>query len=317
MDYCLETLSYPSSDGAGNIAAYIYRPLGKEYKGILQIVHGMAEYFLRYEPFCDFMAKEGFIVCGNDHLGHGSTAEFEGTLGYTAEKDGKDILASDVHRLTEIVREKFPGLRHVLLGHSMGSLIARYCLTLFEDMTDSCILMGTVGPGNPAKLGKLAANINKGIHGGFHRSNLLQALAFGSYTKKLGKDEARHAWISTDRAECDKYGEDPLCGFNFTSQGYYDLFDLVDTVNSKGWAKSILDKEMPILLVSGREDPCGDYGRGVVKVCEMLLAADVPNVRCKIYPNSRHEILNDVERNAVYADMLSWVSQVCAEERDA
>ncbi len=312
MEYWLKNISYPSSNGTDDISAYIYAPIGDdaECKGIVQIVHGMAEYFLRYEPFCVFLARQGYVVCGNDHLGHGSTADHEEALGYTAEKDGKDILASDVNRLSEIVKEEYPGIPHILLGHSMGSLIARYCISIFPDITDSCIIMGTVGPGNPAKLGRLTAKLNMSIFGGYHRSNLLQTLALGTYTKGLGRDEPKHAWISSDVDVIAKYGEDPLCGFNFTSQGYYDLFDLVDAVNRAGWADTV-DKSLPILLVSGRQDPCGDYGRGVVKVCEMLLAADVKNVRCKIYPNSRHEILNDIERKEVYSDIFSWVSQIC------
>ncbi len=317
MDYGFYSIDYASANGTSTVAAYVFSPADGKYKGILQIVHGMAEYFLRYKPFCEYMVSKGYVVCGNDHIGHGKSVYSDGDLGYTAEKDGKDILASDVNRLSEIIKEKFPGVPHVLLGHSMGSLISRYCLTVFGDITDSCIIMGTVGPGNPAKLGKLAANINKKFFGGYNKSKLLQTLALGQYTKVLEKGEASHAWISTDKEECDKYGEDPLCGFNFTSQGYYDLFDLVDTVNGKNWAESIINKEMPILLLSGRRDPCGDEGRGVLKVCEMLIKGDVSNVRCKIYSNSRHEILNDCERESVYEDVYSWVSQICEGEENA
>lgn len=320
MDYCLEKFTYPSADGSSDIAAYIYLPFTDEYKGILQIVHGMSEYFLRYETFCEFMAAKGYIVCGNDHLGHGYTAECDSALGYTAEKDGVDILASDVNTLSVIVKERFSELPHILIGHSMGSLIARYCIAVYPDITDSCIIVGTIGPGNPVKLGKLVAKANKAIFGGYNRSKFIKKMIFGSYNKPFPKEEGTSAWVCSDQETLLKYKDDPLAGFTFTAQGYYDLFDLIEIVNTKKWAQSI-DKEFPILLLSGRQDPCGDCGRGVVKVCEMLVAEGLTNVRCKIYPNSRHEILNDVEKKAVYADISSWVEGICeavlAEKKDA
>lgn len=312
MDQICERISYPSADGINEIAAYAYAPGDGRVRGIVQIVHGMSEYFLRYRPLCEFLTVNGFVVCGNDHLGHGDTATDEDELGFIAERDGADFLASDVNTLSELIKVRYPGVPHILLGHSMGSLIARYCIAIYPDITDSAILMGTVGPGNPAALGKLAARINARLFGPYNRSKAIYALAFGSYNKGLPKEDGRIGWISGDADVRREYEQDPNSGFVFTASGYYDLFDLLTRVNKREWAESI-DKSLPILLVSGRKDPCGDYGRGVVKVCEMLISAGVENTRIKIYPNSRHEILNDVERDEVFADILSWAMGICDE----
>ncbi len=310
MEYRLDEFTYPSSDGVTDIAGYAYIPFDDNYKGIVQIVHGMSEYFLRYEPFCEYLVNNGYIVCGNDHLGHGYTATCPSGLGYIAESDGADMLASDVYMLSEIIKERFPKLPHVLLGHSMGSFIARYCISLYPEMTDSCIIMGTAGPGNPAKLGKIVALINKKMRGEYNRSGLINAMAFGSYNKTFPKDEGQFAWLTSVSEEREKYENDPLAGFPFTASGFRDLFDLIDKVNNRGWAAKI-NKTLPVLLVSGLHDPVGDYGRGVVKVCEMLAAEGVENLRCKIYKDSRHEILNDVERKTVYEDLFAWIDGIC------
>lgn len=311
MGYSFEQFRYPSSDGVSEIAAYLFIPDG-EVKGILQIAHGMSEHFMRYRPFCEFMTEHGFVVCGNDHLGHGDTAPDEESLGYIAEKDGADILAADVYSLAEQIKERFKA-PHVLLGHSMGSLIARYCLALYPDITDSCIIMATVGPGAPTGVAKAVANINKGLFGGYNRSRFLKKMALGGYNRKFSKEEGSNAWVRSN-GDPQNTRDDARVGFTFTAQGYYDLFDLLGKVSTRKWADAV-SKELPILLVAGREDPVGDYGRGVVKVCEMLLASGVDRVRCKIYPKSRHEILSDVEKNAVYADMLSWTEGVCESVR--
>ena len=312
MNCIFERIFYPSADGLHEIAAYVARPEDGRVRGIVQIVHGMSEYFLRYRSLCEFLATNGFAVCGNDHLGHGETATDEEELGFIAEKDGADILASDVNALSELIKERYPHVPHILLGHSMGSLIARYCVAVYPDITDSAIIMGTVGPGNPVTLAKLVSKLNGKLFGAYNRSSLIDKLAFGSYNKGFPKEDGKKGWISSDADVRREYEEDPNSGFLFTASGYYDLFDLTARVNKKEWAESI-DKSLPILLVSGRQDPCGDYGRGVVKVCEMLIGAGVENTRIKIYPNSRHEILNDVEKDEVFGDILSWVMGVCEE----
>lgn len=310
IEYVPERFTYRSADGVSNIAAYAYIPEGGSYRGIVQIVHGMSEYFLRYSAFCEFLCSKGFIVCGNDHIGHGYTSSSEEELGYTAEKDGAEILASDVYMLSTIIKERFPRLPHILLGHSMGSLIARYCISVYHDITDSCIIMGTVGPGNPARLAKMLASMNARIFGEYNRSKFIKKLAFGSYNKKFKDDGSESAWISSIDSVVDAYDRDPLAGFTFTARAYYDMFDLLARVSTRKWAESI-DKDLPIFVVFGKNDPVGDYGRGSLKLCEMLYAAGLKNMRYRVYPQSRHEILCDIEKDRVYDGLYSWISGIC------
>lgn len=312
IEYSLEKFSYASSDGVSEVAAYAYVPLEKEYRGIVQIVHGMSEYFLRYDEFCSFLAESGFIVCGNDHIGHGYTAVCASELGYTAERDGADIMASDVNMLAGLMKERFPKLPHILLGHSMGSLIARYCISVYPDITDSCIIMGTVGPDSPAKLAKMLAGLNAKLFGEHNRSKFIKSLAFGSYNKSFKNEESESAWLCSVKSVVDRYDGDSLAGFTFTARGYHTLFDLLSRVSTREWAESI-DKELPIFVVFGKNDPVGDYGRGVLKVCEMLYAAGAKNMRYKVYPKSRHEILNDVEKDEVYGDLYNWICGICSQ----
>ena len=298
----------PSADGVHTLRGIVYLP--EEPKGILQITHGMAEHIARYDAFMTYLAENGWIACGHDHLGHGKTAQSKEELGFFAEKNGDLLVCEDTLAFGKAVRDDFPSLPLILLGHSMGSLIARYCISVYHDITDSCIIMGTVGPGNPARLAKMLASMNARIFGEYNRSRFIKKLAFGSYNKKFKDDGSESAWISSIDSVVDAYDRDPLAGFTFTARAYYDMFDLLARVSTRKWAESI-DKDLPIFVVFGKNDPVGDYGRGSLKLCEMLYAAGLKNMRYRVYPQSRHEILCDIEKDRVYDGLYSWISGIC------
>ncbi len=303
--YTLERGGFPSSDGINNIAYYVFVPK-KSPRAILQISHGMCEHIMRYEEFADFLCSEGFAVCGNDHIGHGNTAPDDASLGYTG-KGGADTMVNDLHKMSEIIKVKYPSIPLVLLGHSMGSFVARLYLATYTDSADAAIISGTGGPESPTAMGKLLARLNILLCGERNRSKLIDNIAFGSYAKKYPKGSSEYFWITRDSEILEKYANDKFCTFKFTARGYYDLFDLLGRVSEKSWANK-LRRDLPILMVSGDMDPVGNYGKGVMTVYNRLRAAGMSDVTLKLYPDGHHEMLNEVNRDEVYGDILAWLA---------
>ena len=304
--YTLKKGSFLSADGTNRVAYYIFVPY-KTPTAILQISHGMSEHIMRYEPFADFLCECGVVVCGNDHLGHGNTAADDASLGYIAPRGGADLMVADLKKMTELIRAEYESFPHILFGHSMGSFLAREYLATYKDATDAAIISGTAGPESPTGAGKLAARLNGKLFGERNRSEFIYKLAFGSYSKKYPKGSSEYLWLSRDEATQKAYAEDKFCGFRFTASAYCDLFDVLGRVSSKKWAKKI-NKNTPILMISGDMDPVGNYGKGVMEVYRRLKAADVRDVTLKLYADGHHEMLNEINRYDVFYDILAWLN---------
>ena len=305
--YTLEQSSFLSHDGKSRVAYYIFIPQSTALKGIIQISHGMCEYIMRYEPFAREMCKKGFVVCGNDHIGHGNTAPSPDMLGYTAISDGASIMVRDVRMLSGIIRNRFPKLPLFLLGHSMGSFVARLYIERYGNELAGAIISGTGGPESPTAIGKLLAKGIIKFKGEMHRSKLLNKLAFGSYNKKF-KENDEHAWLTRDKEIREKYAADELCSFKFTARGFYDLFDMLGPVSTKEWAKS-LPRELPVLIISGECDPVGNYGKGVTKVYKRMDKAGMEDVTFRLYHGARHELLNETGRDEIIEHTLDWLEE--------
>ncbi|MBO4468142.1 MAG: alpha/beta hydrolase [Clostridia bacterium] len=300
-----EEFNVRSSDNIHDLAGIIYVPEG-EPKGIFQIVHGMTEHIGRYDRFMTFMANNGYIVCGHDHLGHGRTAK-SGEYGFFAEKKGYQRVVDDVALFGDAVREKFSkDLPYFLMGHSMGSFIARLTAAQY-DRQDKLIVMGTGGPNKISGAGLCFIRLLKLFKGKRNYSTILDKVGFGSYNEHFIGENDPKSWISSIPEERHKTNDDVCCNFKFTLSAMEDLMMLNRLSNKKKWANS-LNKNKPVLLVSGTEDPVGDYGEGVKKVCEMLKAAGVP-VTMKLYKNARHEILNDISMDEVNKDILEFIEK--------
>lgn len=297
--------SFKSSFSGGEVAYSVRRP-DVDARGIVQICHGMNEYADRYDDFAGFLAARGFVVCGHDHAGHGVTAASDADLGFIPRRGGAEGLADDTHIMTNIIKQKFPGLPLILLGR-MGSFISRIYITKYGDELAGVILSGTAGPGQPAAMGRLLSRVvGIGSHGR-RRSTLIDKIAFGSYNKRFGDGAAKFAWLSRDEDIVEKYSHDKYCSsFIFTTDAFYVLFDMLSQVSSKKWASSV-PAELPMLLASGSDDPVGNYGKGVREVYRRLLEAGVRDVTIKVYDGMRHEILNELGRRQVYTDMLGWI----------
>jgi alpha-beta hydrolase superfamily lysophospholipase len=279
-------------------------------RAIIQIAHGMAEHSARYDDFARFLTGKGFLVCMNDHAGHGAHADRTGTLGYFADSDGPEFVTQDMQSLFDAVTARdprFPSLPKFLLGHSMGSFLARKYITKYGAELAGCILSGTMGSNPALAVGKTLAAIQVKVKGPKSPGKLLSQIAFGSSNKRIENPVSGNAWLSTVDEVCRVYDDDPYCGFQFTALGFYDLFSIMQEITASGWAASV-PKTLPIYIFSGGEDPVGAYGKGVEEVYDRLKKTGHEDLTLKIYPGGRHEMLNEVNHEEVYEDVLAWIN---------
>ena len=299
----------PSSDGIHTLQGRVYLPDTKP-RGFFHIVHGMTEHIGRYDRFMTDMAKAGYICFGFDNLGHGYTAGTK-ELGFIAERKGYDLLARDVERFSGAVIKKYGAedetLPYYLMGHSMGSFITRFAVSKYVK-PKKFIFMGTGGKNPAADAGLLIIAFIKLLFGKRHISPLVDKLAFGSYNKRFGggTENDPSPWLTNDGEERKKYYADPFCTFKFTVSAMGDLIRLNKLTNSKKWYKE-MPKDLPVLLVSGEDDPVGDYGKGVLQVAVGLQKCGI-DAKCILYPNTRHEILNDSTYDTVKNDILKFLN---------
>ena len=297
-----------SSDHQTELTYTTYLPQSGEPSAILQVSHGMCEYFERYRPLAEYFCARGIAVCGHDHLGHGTAAQENGTLGFFAEKNGWRIVPEDVHRLTVRIKELLPEKPVFLLGHSMGSFVVRNVLTKYGTDYAGTVIMGTSGKNPMARLAIPIASIIKWMKGGTYRSRFLKDAGFSGFNNRFPDDSSENAWITGDKAHRDRYDADPLCTFTFTVSAYLDLYRMLTAVSSEKWARS-LPKDLPVLLISGADDPLGKYGEGVRQVYHWLKGAGMRDVSIELVEKGRHEILNDFCRSAVLNSLYAFIGR--------
>ena len=304
-----EEFTIDSRDGVHKLYSVKYLPDG-EPKAIVQIVHGMSEYMGRYEEFAKYLVNQGYLVTGEDHLGHGLSVPQGETYGYFCSMDPATVLVRDVHRLKKTVQAQYPGVPFVILGHSMGSYILRNYLCRYGTGIQAAIVMGT-GMENKAAVdfARCLTKMMRVIYGEKHLSRTLDKLVMGSYNKKIEAPRTDSDWLSRDEEVVNKYRIDPLCGFPFTVNGYETLFELCSRLfKQENLAK--LPAELPTLVISGGQDPVGAYGEGVQRAFESMKDAGMQKLELKIYPEDRHEILNELDREQVYVDIVKWIQTV-------
>lgn len=302
------TLFFPSKDGIHTIYATKWQSDDISPIAILQLIHGMAEHIGRYDEFACHMAQKGYIVVGDDHLGHGKSAKEYGDYGYFCEKNADSVLVSDEHRLKEVMQKKEKELPYFMLGHSMGSLILRNYLIQYGQEIDGAILCGTPNNGS-VKVGmaRIISGLLKLCGKSREKSAFLDRLVFGSYNKRTEKRTC-FDWTNIDEKVVDEYMNDPQCGFLFTVNGFDTMFQLSANVNKMSLLKRI-PKDLPILLIAGKEDPVGNYGKGVAHVYRQYRQLGIADVELKLYDNSRHEILLEPEKDLVFADICNWLQK--------
>lgn len=298
--------TFPSALQGRDIFAYRWTNSEKKCRGIVQIIHGMQEHILRYEEVAAYLAERGFAVYGCDQLGHGRTAKRDTDFGYFGAEDGWENLLDDQRTLMELAKKEYVSLPFILMGHSMGSFVARELTAEYGKELDMAIFLGTSGGSRFLNIGLCHAVAMAERKGPDTEAERLEHFAFGSYNKKIRPNRTRHDWLSSVSEEVNNFIMDPLCGRPFTYGGYRDMFTLLQRVSARDWAYRI-PSTLPILLMAGKNDPVGDYGRGVREVAKRLLEADCHYVSLRLYAGMRHELFHESRRIEVFADLYQWI----------
>lgn len=295
-----------STDGVNTLHTVVWEPEGKP-RAILQISHGMIEHIERYDDFAGYLNSNGIAVVGNDHLGHGKTAGSPDDYGYFGAEASATVV-SDLFKVTGYAKERFGSdVPYFLLGHSMGSFMARRYLIEHGGALDGAIICGT-GYQPPAVLAiasAIAACIGA-VKGDRYRPESLKKMAFGSYNKRIPDAKSPNSWLSRDDEVVKRYDSDPMCTFSFTADGYRTLFGVLKFIQKKKNYGRI-PKDLPVFMVAGEEDPVGNYGKGVEKVFRAYSDIGIEDISLKLYPNDRHEILNEPDKEDIYSDILLWL----------
>ena len=273
-------------------------------KAIVQIAHGLAEHSSRYARFARRLTDHGYAVYGSDHRGHGQTSSTRGSF---ADRDGWQTVIDDLHAVTARARHEQQGLPVFLLGHSMGSFISRGYAAQYGSELAGLVLSGTAGgAGAIGRVGVFLAATQARLRGHTHTSGLMNKLSFGQYNAAFKPTRTDFDWLSRDPAEVDAYINDPDCGFVFSAGGFADLLRGLSTVNDER-VVALIPKDLPVHLASGDKDPVGANGKGVEQVAAQLRRVGVRDVTLKLWPEARHEILNETNRDEVEVEILEWL----------
>lgn len=302
----MEQSTFQSSNGRDTIALYHY-PTQQTPTHVVQLIHGMSEYLGRYAPLAQFLNTNGIAVVGHDHMAHGGSVYDQ--RGQFKDSHQANYMVEDAHLVTQQARTLYPDAKIVVFCHSMGSFIGRILASRYPDSLDGIIICGTSGKNSLAPIGKYTALLLGLVRGQNHKSKFIDKLSFGSYNKRYNDVQTPFDWLSTDRQQVAKYVDDPDCGFLFSVSGSATLTDLIMEANGDK-AFSSIPLEMPILLVSGSEDPVGNYGKGVLEVANRYKAAGYSSVGSKLYQGARHEILLDFTAQEVNRDILHFVEAI-------
>lgn len=300
----LRDLYYPSS-GKGIIHACRWEPEG-QIKGVIQIVHGIAEYAMRYDDFASFLNSKGFLVIAEDHMGHGRSGGKGCIKGYFY--GGWHCAVEDTYQLLENTRAEFPDVPYILLGHSSGSAMVRTLLISYP----KCDLSGTVicGTGwmqeavlqTTLAIVKTASRMND--HKSIHPSIL--KILLGGLNRKVEHPRTEFDWLSRDHSQVDAYIDDVMYGFTISSGLVRDLLDGI-AFTQKPVNLQRMNMSTPVYFISGGDDPVGEYGSGVRKTANKFRKIGMQRVYYRIFPLCRHEILNEINKQEIYEDILNWI----------
>lgn len=287
----------------------------EEVKGIVQLHHGLAEHSMRYDRLGSILAENGYVLNAYDMRGHGKTAENaekkgNGLFGKLADKDGFNIVVEDLNEIIEDLKKAYPGKKALLFGHSFGSFVSQGYIEKYGKNIDACILCGTAGPQQALMTGgKILANIIKCFRGGNAIVPALSKLSFGSYCKRIENPETENDWLSLNKANRQMYEMDNWCGIPLRVSFFCDLTGGVKQIHKAKNMKKV-PADLPILFIWGAEDPVGSYGKTIRNLADIYKKNGVKNIEMIEYPNDRHEILNEDDKEKVEADILNYLAKI-------
>lgn len=298
-------IDYPSSCGKAVIEAFHW-PCENPH-GVVQLCHGMAEHVERYDEFAEFLNDNGFAVVGNNHLGHGASL-IDGQLGYFGDDGAYNNVVEDMELLRKRATALYPNVPYFVFGHSMGSFLTRLYITRYGNSINGAVICGTMGPSRVAEKAQLPTKTIIALKGRKYVSKILADASSANNLKRIPNARTKFDWLSRDESVVDAYINDDLCGFTFTCSAYLELSRMIENISDDAWFMSV-PKNLPLYVISGEEDPVGNWGEGVKLVYQKLLNAGVKDVTIKLYPGARHEPLNELNRTEVFDDVLNFLQK--------
>lgn len=309
MALTLDIEQVVAEDGMSLYTRHWHRKRKSRPRAVLQIAHGMAEHGARYEPLAAQAVAAGMPVFANDLRGHGEMANY-GTSGHFADHDGWRLVVSDLYRVSLHAKAQYPDTPIILLGHSMGSYLAlQYAMNYAGTLTGLALSGSNYDAPLVYRSARGIARIERIRQGPLGKSALLSYLSFGSFNRHFLPTRTDYDWLSRDATEVDRYVADPLCGFRCTNQLWLDLLAGLIHISTPANLQKI-PADLPVYIMGGERDPVGDMGKGLERLVSVLKEAGVRDVDSDIYPNGRHEMFNETNRERVITNLLDWVNRV-------
>lgn len=314
--------TFDSADGASAVRAVVWVPLAMERdgddrgalgqfrpRGVVQLIHGMAEHIDRYDAFARFLASADYLVAGHDHIGHGQTAGAAEARGVVDAVRGAQAMIDDVQQLRLLMTQQVAdGVPYFLFGHSMGSLVLRSYLPQYGRGLAGAVICGTANePVAISSAGNKLARLIARVRGNDYKSALLHSLADGAYSRAIKDARTPFDWLSRDPQVADEFMADETTGFMFGAGAYAALTELAHRAAAPA-TLATTPHALPLLYIAGDADPVGKCGKGVAKAAEVMEAAGAEDVTLKLYPEMRHEILNEYGKEEVYEFILDWIN---------
>ena len=299
-----QEFNYLSSNGSTLIHCVKWVP--ENPIGVIQIVHGITEHIDRYEEFASYMVNQGYIVIGNDHLGHGKSIITDNPKMFIGQLGSWNYLVKDINTLYEIITEEYK-LPTYLIGFSLGSFVSRHFLIDYNPFYQKAILVGTgIQPNIVLNILKLIVKGEVKKIGVENTSKFIRELSFGTYNKQIKDAKTDYDWLTSSEEEINKYINDPLVGKDTTGSLFYELLDGMVYTSKLSNIKKM--KELPILLLSGLDDPVGSKGNGVKKL-ENIYKKNNIDVSLKLYEGKRHDLFHETNKLEVFNDILTYIKK--------